>query len=673
MNTQKPAQHIVPLCHIFIPVFVLLIAAFARLYMFNEAPPGLQHDEIFKAQEGRALVEQGDFRLFYPSNQGHEGMFVWVLGVSYLLFGTSFMMIKFPAFICGMLTVALTYRVVGEIVHRRAGFVAAGLTAVSFWMVSVNRMGLRANLLPLFALLIVWGVFKVYSSEFRDKKIVVLIGIALGLAIYTYTSSFALYVAFGVFLLALIVFRRSTFSQKWRLYLIIGVTGLLLALPMVYIRLNDPQGTNRVSTISRPLNDFLAGKSDELMGNFWGLVGMPFFTGDPEWRYNVSDRPLFVTPVGLLVYLGFGVALFRVRKSPVYIMFLVFATVGLLPSLLTVSAPSFLRSIIALPAVMLFVALAVDLLPDKRLVWAAGAGVIALTGATDWTAYFDTWIRNDEVQTIYRDDLEQLAKYPTANTRMIASTSNPELDPLLFQYYQPQTDVVFFNGQTNIVLSDQPALLFISPLSAITPPHLDWLGQAQGTTPLSPIYRQDGEVAFEVYQLDAAQALQSQLTEVQNQPVYLYNQTQFPRGDVSEWAEEIPYPVNFGTVVQLVGVELPRREINSEHDGVNIQLYFQPLIERIDVPLNVFVHMSRRDGNVHAQRDFLGVPTIEWTHDLTFIQDNFVIAGPTPPGRYIITMGIYNFQTGERLPILNTAGEVIGDRLVVDRLRVVTP
>jgi hypothetical protein len=65
------------------------------------------------------------------------------------------------------------------------------------------------------------------------------------------------------------------------------------------------------------------------------------------------------------------------------------------------------------------------------------------------------------------------------------------------------------------------------------------------------------------------------------------------------------------------------------------------------------------------------VPALQWTRDLYFIQDNFVIAGSTPPGRYIITMGIYNFQTGEHLPILAASGQVIADRLVIDRLRAV--
>jgi len=39
-------------------------------------PHPTSHDEIFKGNEGRLVAEEGDIRLFYPSNQGHEGAYV---------------------------------------------------------------------------------------------------------------------------------------------------------------------------------------------------------------------------------------------------------------------------------------------------------------------------------------------------------------------------------------------------------------------------------------------------------------------------------------------------------------------------------------------------------------------------------------------------------------------
>lgn len=669
-----------------IAVFILLVAAFARLYMLGEAPPGLQHDEIFKAQEGRALIEQGDFRVFYPTNQGHEGAYVWVLGLSYLLFGASFMMVKFPPLVFGLLTVALMYRVTGEIFNRRAGFIASALTAFSFWGIFTSRVGLRAVMLPVVVLCFIWGINRLYRQAKTDdggvpvfSKITLLIAFILGIALYTYTSSFALHTGFVAFMAALILFDRPMFRRLWKPLTVIAVITIVMALPMIAIRLNEPEGQDRISTITRPLNDFLDGKPTELIENAVKLAGMPFFTGDPEWRYNIAGRPLFATPVGLLVYVGLAVAVWRIRKQPIMVLFIATALVGLVPSLLTVSAPSFLRSIVALPSIMIFIALAIDALPNKRWGWNIGFVAVMLTAVTDWPAYFDQWPRNEEVQSIYRDDLEQLALHvPTQPDALaLVSTTNVDLDPTLFGYYQPpaNAEVVFFDGRTTLVLpahdAQRETTLYISPWSQITPPHADWLTETNGTQSLSPLLRQDDVTTFERYQLESSgQTLQTQLSEVRY-PVFSYENLPYPRGTVESWASRLDYPINFNNMVELVGLELPRTQIATEFDGVNIQLYLHPLVDNIDLPLNVFVHMQGRDGSVHAQRDLMGVPTVQWTPDILFIQDNFVIAGPTQPGFYIITMGVYNFHTGEKLPIVDENGTAIADQIIVGRVRVV--
>jgi 4-amino-4-deoxy-L-arabinose transferase-like glycosyltransferase len=669
-------------------LLILLIAAFARIYAFGDSPPGLQHDEIFKAMEGRALIERGDFRIFYPSNQGHEGGYVWVLGAAYLLFGASVMMIKFPPLAFGMLTVALTYRVMGELAGRRVGAVAAGLCAVSIWAVFTSRVGLRAVLLPVVVLLVIGGLghlARVGRRAPRPLPFISAVGIAtaaaLGLAVYTYTSAFALHIGFGAYILALAIFDRPLFRRLWRPLALIALMTLVSALPMLDARLNDPQGTNRVSTITRPLNDLLAGQPRELLDNATKLAGMFAFTGDPEARYNLPGRPLFVLPVGLLVYAGLALMIGRARREPLYAALLALLLAGLIPSLLTVSAPSFLRSIPALPVVMLAVALATDAiaraLRDHRLAGALGAGVVLVTAVADWPAYFDRWPRDEAVQMIYRDDLEALAhdlhRADPAGLTLV-STTDPALDAALFAFYgSPAGHVAFFDGRTTLALpapeGQRPATLYISPWSAITPPHAPWLTPEFGAAPLRPLVRQDGEVAFARYTWDARDSLAAHIAA--NRPPLYIATPPYPRGDPADWGAPLAYPVRFGDALELVALELPRTRIATEFDGVNIQLYFRPLRDDLDAPLSIFVHMARRDGRVHAQRDLLGVPTTGWSPAMLFIQDNFVIAGPTPPGPYWITLGVYDVSTGERLPILDADGAPLGDQVLVGRVRAV--
>ncbi len=657
-------------------VLLLLITAAGRILWLDSAPPGLQHDEIFKAQEGIALIQQGDFRLFYPTNQGHEGAFVWLLGISYAMLGQNTLMVKFPAFVMAMLTVALLYRVTHEMFNRRVAFISAGLYAVFFFGLFTGRVGLRAGMLPVVALLVMWGLYRLHTQRTHVWRTAILTAAALGFAIYTYTSSLAVYGAFAAYGVALIVFDRAALRRVWRPLMLIAVLAALIAAPMLWIRVSDPQGTNRVSTITRPLTDALNGQPQELIDNGLKLLGMAQFNGDPEARYNIPNRPLLPMPIGLAVYVGLALLLIRLRRQPLNAAWLALVLLGIVPSLLTVSAPSFLRSIVALPTLMIAVALALDLIPAKRLVWTLGLAAVLFVGVSDWRAYFDTWPRDADVQRIYRDDLEQLAAYLRENPQAhaLVSTTDTGLDPTLFAYYRPPDleRVTFFDGRTNITLMAQPnTLLFVSPDSAITPPHADWLTSELGTQPLAPMQRQDGATAFEVYQLDRiGAALDVRLTDVQADAAYLWNESVFPRGDIDTWAQHMPYPVNFGGVVELVGVDLSDRIINTHHDGVNIQLYLKPLVSDIDTPLAVFVHMSRANGRVHAQRDFLGVPTTQWQAGLVFIQDNFVIAGDTRAGQYMISVGLYNTATGERLSVLDSSGQPVADRVLINRVQV---
>lgn len=657
---------------------ILLIAAFARLWQLGEAPPGLQHDELFKAQEGQSIVTDGNFRLFYETNQGHEGGYVWLLALSYLLFGNSLIMVKFPAFACGMLTVALLYRVAREIYNFRVAVFASGLAAVSFWAIFTSRVGLRAVLLPPIILIAIWGLWRVcyfgfspHRSGVKQWLLALLTGVFLGFAIYTYTASIALYAAFAAFLGAVALFDRATLKKRWKPLLVVTLAGTILTLPMLYHRLNNPMGQNRLNSISRPYDEFKKGNPDELLQNAQLLVKMPAFSGDPEWRYNIAGRPLFILPIGILVYLGFCLMLWRLRHQPINALFLTLSVVGLVPSLLTVSAPSFLRSIATLPGLMLFIALSIDWIgyirpAFNRTVWGLGIFAIGLTALVDWSAYFTEWVEHDEVQAIYRDDLEQLAHYLREQDEklVLVSSSSPEyLDPLIYLFSNPpdETQVVWFKGGVDIALNDEPTLLFVSPLEPIVPSHADWLKEQTGTAHVDTLYRQDGEVAFEVYEISSeGNVLETRLEEVSQWQVYLENNS-----TLTEW----DYPINFGNILQLIGVEMPRTTIpevdNGVDNGLNLQLYLQPLVDNYNIPLSLFVHFVAADGSVPMGRDFLGVPANWWSDDIIFIQDNYVGSYKIPVGPYWVTMGLYRTDTGERYPIVDEAGNILGERIIV--------
>jgi len=655
---------------LFLVLLILLVGVFARLWMFGAAPSGLQHDELFKAQEGKDLIENGDFRLFYASNQGHEGGYVWLLGLSYALFGANTVMVRIPAFWCGVLTLALLYRFAKDTLGFRVALLAAGLAAGSFWLVSVNRVGLRANLLPLVALAVLWGLWRITNANKARWGWALVTGVLLGLAVYTYTASLALYLALPVFLLGLALADFARFKKHLPLLVLVLVLGAGLALPMLHLRLADPQGRNRVSTINAPWEQFKAGDPALLLENARLLGGMPAFSGDPEWRYNVAGRPLFWLPIGLLVYSGLGVLLWRSRRQPILLMLLGLTLFGLIPSLLTTSAPSYLRSISAAPGVLLGIAVSIDALGHggrySRVVWGVGVLVVAITAGRDFYAYWGEWVKHPEVRTIYRDDLKQLARtlQEQGEDLVLVSTDEPIiLDPAIYGFSNRprQVDVLWFDGGTNIALSEQPRLLFVSRLAPISPAHQYWLSTDYGTQALPPLLDSNGDPAFSVYRLatDGGAALRQHLAQVGTWQVLAD-------------AELLALPINLGDQLQLVGVQMPQRVIpakdNGVDDGLQLQLYLRPLVADSGEPLSLFVHFVSSDDRTVFGRDFLGAPPTSWNTEVVFIQDNYIGSYTVEPGRYRVALGLYNTLTGERHPIFDADGNALGDRIFLGQI-----
>ena len=639
----------------------------------DSAPPGLQHDEIFKAEEGWRLVEHGQFRVFYPTNQGHEGAYVWLLGLSYSLFGKSLLMIKFPALIYGLLTVALVYRLAGEAYDDRVAVAAGGMTAVSFWSVYISRVGLRAVMLPVFVGLFGWLLYRVCFREFSRPAqkwlVAAAAGGVLGGSIYTYTASPVLFLAYGAFVVFFGLVRWKDLKRVLPQIILISVLGLALTLPMVNARLNNTLGMERASVISGPWSEFRAGNPEPLLEGARKLAGMFAFTGDPEWRYNVADRPLFLLPIGLLVYLGGGVALVGSKRQPLNFLIVMLVVLGMIPSLLTTTPPSFLRSVAMLPAVMILIGLALAQIGDwleriqaPRWAWGLIVVVLGVTAVADFHAYFVVWPQNTEVQSIYRDDLEQLAAYvqTTGEPLVAVSTPNTELDPLIVDYIPhpnpEQSHLAFFDGATTIVLSEEQALIAVSPLSPISQAHAYWLQPETGTEYAGQLMRQDNEVAYDLYRLNAtAPKVSERLTATSEWPVFLGPEGPLPSTRLSEWAMYTPLPVNFGDVVELVGIEIPYLTIPEISGGVNLQLYLRPLVTRQEMPLNIFVHLMTPDQTIVAQRDLLGSPTRYWRADMVIEQDTFVpFWDAVAPGQYILTAGVYNWLDGRRLPVVTT-------------------
>lgn len=129
-----------------------------------------------------------------------------------------------------------------------------------------------------------------------------------------------------------------------------------------------------------------------------------------------------------------------------------------------------------------------------------------------------------------------------------------------------------------------------------------------------------------------------------------------------------PLRARFGSFAQLVGYDLSSRNL-SPGEVATLTLFWQAL-STPDRSYTVFTHLLDSQERVRGQRDQMPVggerPTTSWVAG-EYLVDRYElqVAPDAEPGEYVLELGLYDAQTGERLTAHDDAGSVIGNRVVI--------
>ncbi|MFA6352700.1 MAG: hypothetical protein WCW90_00415, partial [Candidatus Paceibacterota bacterium] len=75
---------------IWLPVVILIIiSVFFRFYNLNTTPPGLYPDEAMNGNNALESIATGDYKIFYPENNGREGLFINIQAFLLKTFGVN--------------------------------------------------------------------------------------------------------------------------------------------------------------------------------------------------------------------------------------------------------------------------------------------------------------------------------------------------------------------------------------------------------------------------------------------------------------------------------------------------------------------------------------------------------------------------------------------------------
>lgn len=212
------------------------------------------------------------------------------------------------------------------------------------------------------------------------------------------------------------------------------------------------------------------------------------------------------------------------------------------------------------------------------------------------------------------------------------------------------------------------------PTSGLVP------GQVVRDTHLIPV-RHDAEgptpgwISVSLYRFGAMEKLPA--TDAQGQGVVFPILTKIKLdspGPASTLAAAHSLDASFGARMRLTGYDLASSLVRAGEE-VTVTLDWQTTAD-MDVDYSTFIHLRDAANRTVTQVDaeLLGgfYPTSAWQPGEVF-GDTQRLALPQdlPAGNYRIFVGLYDASTGERLPVLNAAGEPIDNELAIAALQVV--
>ena len=147
---------------------ILLAAFIIRISNIENIPYSIFPDEAQNGVDAQEANATGNYKLFYESNNGREGLFINIQAMSIKLLGNTTLGLKLPSIIFGTLTVLGIFLLASELFGTYlAGLIGAWLTTFSYWAINFSRIGFRAIMLPFILTFAFYFLFR----GLRTKKL----------------------------------------------------------------------------------------------------------------------------------------------------------------------------------------------------------------------------------------------------------------------------------------------------------------------------------------------------------------------------------------------------------------------------------------------------------------------------------------------------------------------
>lgn len=413
-------------------ILVILCAALLRLYRLDVLPPGLFYDEAFNGVDARGVIEGVSRPLYFHGNNGREPLFIYLQSIAVMLLGYEAYSLRVVSAFVGILSVPVIFllaktllaesQVLSEFSEQKmvqmrnvalwSALITAACISVSYWHVSVSRLGFRAILLPLFSSMAIFYFWRGWQRQ--TKSAFIWSGVWFGLSLYTYTSARLL--PFVVVLFVAVEFaisvpkctevvwsqRVNSIRRKLIGLALLSLTVLVIALPFFYEVYQHPYlinaRTEDVSILTVPERLVPGTPVERLTKNLVLVARSLYDSGDGNPRHNLPERPVNDFLLALLFTSGVAVMVIRLRQAQMRLL-AIWLLVMALPTILSVEAPHSLRAMGIVPPISVLYGLGgiglAGLLKQYVTVTKSGTAIVLLvvsvSGTITFVDYFGRW------------------------------------------------------------------------------------------------------------------------------------------------------------------------------------------------------------------------------------------------------------------------------------------
>jgi hypothetical protein len=384
--------------------------------------------------------------------------------------------------------------------------------------------------------------------------------------------------------------------------------------------------------------------------------------GDFIPRHNLPYRPVFDPGMGLLFLLGAIVSLRRAPRQQEYALLLIYSAVMLLPTILAEGAPHFLRAVGILPVIFVFPAVgwtAVGAVLRRRTSrQVASLVAVLLLGASLYATVNDYFLHHAPSETAYYNFETGASELAGDINRFVSSGWTPESGWRVPRREPSPLRVVYLDTR---LWHDWASLRYLVPYT----PNL--LGAGEDVP--KPTTGQLARIIVWPYE-----QYSQYLSLLPGERLISAREGPLERGDLEAEPrllcvtfEAVPHgdiPFYIGARFEH-GIELLGYQVQSEAEQTRVRLFWQ--VDRpLDLDYTAFVHWMRDQRRIGQSDSYPAqgyYPTSLWRVGDVIADDHRLPV--TLRAADSITVGLYQWQTLERLQVLDLAGAAAADAVTI--------